>query len=297
MLAYGLVKAAHPDQSDAEIWNHICIIDTENGSGSLYVGTNVGSTTVGEYLTIHMRPPFSAQRYLEAIQMAEDQRVEFLIIDSLSHAWSGEGGMLEVQSKVAQRIGNSYTAWREVTPWHNRLVDKLLQSTMHVIVTMRTKTEYIIEDNERGKKTPRKVGLAPDFRAGIDYEFTVFFELAQDHTCCATKDRTGCFDGIFFQVTPSSGSIIHQWLQAAKPIIAEQTRDDQSDLALYNHSALRENVDRLIQSYCEGMNAKEKQLVAEEIKQITNGVVNYRNITDPDILAALQNRFSKEGCN
>ncbi|MBQ9167145.1 MAG: AAA family ATPase, partial [Oscillospiraceae bacterium] len=142
------------------MWEKICIIDTENESGSLYVGKQVGSTRVGEYLTINLEAPFSAARYLEAIDLAEQAGVEYLVIDSLSHAWTGEGGLLDVQGNVAKRSGNSYTAWREVTPMHNRLVDRILQCAMHVALTLRTKTEYVIEDNGNGKKTPRKIGMA-----------------------------------------------------------------------------------------------------------------------------------------
>ena len=137
----------HPGISNEAVWEKICVIDTENGSGSLYVGTVVGGTRIGEYLTIALEAPFSAARYLEAIEAAEDAGVEFLIIDSLSHAWSGEGGLLDMQANIAKRSGNGYTAWRDVTPLHNKLVDKILQCPMHVAATLRTKTEYVIEDN------------------------------------------------------------------------------------------------------------------------------------------------------
>ena len=123
--------------AEADIWEKLCVIDTENESGSLYVGTVVNGVRVGEYLTINLEAPFSAARYLEAIDVAEQNGVEFLIIDSLSHAWSGEGGLLDVQSNIAKRSGNSYTAWREVTPQHNKLVDRVLQCPMHVAITLR----------------------------------------------------------------------------------------------------------------------------------------------------------------
>ena len=96
---------------------------------------------------------------------------------------------------------------------------------MHVAITLRTKTEYVIEDNGNGKKTPKKVGMAPVFRDGIEYEVTVFFELAQDHIANATKNRTGVFDGQFFTITPDTGTKIRAWLEDAdtaddgKPVI------------------------------------------------------------------------------
>ena len=126
------------------------------------------------------------------------------------HAWSGEGGLLDVQRNIAKRSGNSYTAWREATPQHNKLVDRVLQCPMHVAITLRTKAEYVIEDNGNGKKSPKKVDMAPVFRDSIEYEVTVFFELSQDHVVSATKDRTGVFDGQFFTISPDTGTKIRK---------------------------------------------------------------------------------------
>ena len=201
-----------------------CLIDTENESGSLYVGKQIAGVIVGEYLTINLEAPYSAARYLEAIDLAEQAGVEYLVIDSLSHAWTGEGGLLDVQGNVAKRSGNSYTAWREVTPLHNKLVDRILQCPMHVAVTLRTKTEYVIEDSGNGKKTPRKIGMAPVFRDGVEYEFTIFFELDQSHAAAATKDRTGLFDGQYFLIAPDTGaSITKKGFSISPPLMALAT--------------------------------------------------------------------------
>jgi len=186
--------AANPRLTGAEAWTKICIIDTENRSGSLYVGTTVDGLRIGDYNTIELSPPFSPRNYLEAIRVAEQTGIEFLIIDSLTHAWTGEGGMLEIHGNVAERTKNSYTAWREVTPMHNKLVETILQCDMHVCICLRSKTEYVLEEGANGKKVPVKKGMAPIFRDGLEYECTAFFEVAQNHMACATKDRTGLFD-------------------------------------------------------------------------------------------------------
>lgn len=234
--------------------------------------------------------------------------MEFLIVDSLSHAWTGEGGLLDVQAKASQRTGNSYTAWREVTPWHNKLVDKILQCNMHVAVTLRTKAEYVIEENEKGKKAPRKIGMAPIFREGIEYETTMFFELSQDHTACATKDRTGIFDSLYFVISPESGVKIHDWLSQSKSVDTTtevqrpkagkaKTEDEPAPEPFSDtppEADLSEAVDAAIRRYCEGMDTKEKQVVAEEIREITGGISNYRSVKDPVILEKLLNRFAKE---
>lgn len=254
------------------------------------MGKQVGGTVVGEYLTINLEAPYSAARYLEAIDLAEQAGVEYLVIDSLSHAWTGEGGLLDVQGNVAKRSGNSYTAWREVTPLHNRLVDRILQCAMHVAVTLRTKTEYVIEDNGSGKKTPRKIGMAPVFRDGVEYEFTIFFELDQSHAAAATKDRTGLFDGQYFLIAPDTGVRIHEWLAGAKTEPTEPIATSHQGSAQYEVS-IAELVEQTMQRYCAGMTREEKEVVAAQIKQITGGTANYRAVTDEATLHRIYDAF------
>lgn len=270
------------------------MIDTENESGSLYVGKQQGGTLIGEYLTIDLEAPFSAARYLEAIDLAEQNGVEFLIIDSLSHAWTGEGGLLDVQGNVAKRSGNSYTAWREVTPLHNKLVDKILQCPMHVAVTLRSKTEYVVEDNGNGKKTPRKIGMAPIFREGIEFEFTIFFELDQSHAAAATKDRTGIFDGQYFLIAPETGEKICSWLSGAMgeapiPNASSSASEPEADIPL------SEKVDLVMKRYCANLDSEGKEHVSQRLRNITGGTANYRAVTNPAILQAIIDEFNREG--
>lgn len=222
LLAYGLVKGAHPDWKDDEIWNHIAIIDTENGSGQLYVGSNVGSTHIGSYNVVVLKPPFEADKYIQAIDLCQQAGMEVCIIDSSTHLWSGEGGLLEQQSNAAKRSGNSYTAWRDITPQHNHFVEKMLQVPMHIIATMRAKEEYVMESDSGGKTNIRKVGMEPEQRKGMQYEFTIFFELTADHTAYGSKDRTSLFDGRYFVITPETGLEIVRWLSGStneEPVI------------------------------------------------------------------------------
>lgn len=139
------------------------LIDTENGSGDLYAA-------LFDYDVGRIQAPYDVRKYFQAIYDAEQAGYDIIIIDSLSHAWSGEGGLLDVQGKIADssRSGNSFAAWRKVTPLHNKLIDMILNSKCHIIATMRSKTEYIQAENERGKTEIRKVGLAPVQREGMD---------------------------------------------------------------------------------------------------------------------------------
>jgi hypothetical protein len=196
----------------------IALIDSERGSGELYADLT-------PYDAASLEPPFTPSRYIELIQQAEQDGYDVLIIDSLSHAWTGEGGILDLHDKAtaASRTGNSFMAWREVTPKHNALVDTLLGVNLHVIVTLRTKTAYdVIEDN--GKKKPVKIGLAPVQRDGLEYEFTTVLDLSVDsHVATATKDRTRLFDGEHFVPTVATGAALRAWLDTASdPVAASQ---------------------------------------------------------------------------
>lgn len=188
----------------------IAMIDTEHGSGELYAHLT-------NYDVVTLDAPYSPERYIACIKEAEKAEYAVLIIDSLSHAWSGEGGILEMVDKSAKasKSGNSYTAWRDVTPWHNKLVEAILTSNLHIITTMRTKTEYVIETNEKGKSTPRKVGMAPVQRDGMEYEFTAVLDLSIDgHFYSASKDRTGLFDGKPDLPSEKTGKVLLEWLNS-----------------------------------------------------------------------------------
>lgn len=213
LLAFGItgvgtVKGVEP------ITGKIGLIDTEHGSGDLYAH-------LGEYDVISLGAPFTAKSYLEAIKAFEDAQYDVIIIDSLSHAWAGEGGLLDKQGKAAERTKNSYTAWREVTPDHNALVNAMLQSPCHIIATMRSKVDYVLETNDKGKQQPKKVGMAPVQREGMDYEFTVMLDIDQGHIATASKDRTGLFDGEYFKISRDTGAKLLNWLNEGVDEIAE----------------------------------------------------------------------------
>jgi hypothetical protein len=183
------------------------VIDTENGSGDLYAN-------MGDYDIIQVQAPYTVDKYRAAIKAFEDADYTTIIIDSLSHAWAGDGGLLDKQGKIADSgRGNSYTAWRQVTPDHNALVEAMLQSPCHIIATMRSKTEYVLEENEKGQKTPKKVGMAPVQRDGMEYEFTIMLDVDVKHNASASKDRTGLFDGLFFKLSPDTGKLLLKWLE------------------------------------------------------------------------------------
>lgn len=187
LVALGLVG---PD-------GRIAVADSENESSSLYAGR------VAEFDSFNLEEPFTPQAYVEVIHAAEEARYDALIIDSLSHAWAGKGGVLEMVDQVTARAQsqNKYgVGWRAVTPEHNKLVDALVRCRCHLIVTMRTKMEYATERDERtGKMTVRKIGLAPIQREGLEYEMDLVVDFNTENTAVISKSRYSSLSGQVIQ--------------------------------------------------------------------------------------------------
>ena len=190
-LAYGLTKN----------WDKIAVIDSENGSANLY-------SHLGGYSVLSLEPPYTPEMYTQAIQEAVNEGFECVIVDSLSHEWDGTGGVLEIHGNMQ---GNSFTNWKNVTPRHNQLIQFMLQADVHLIATMRSKQDYVLSEKS-GKMVPEKVGLKSVQRDGIDYEFTIVFELNQRHIATVSKDRTSLFNKRpELTLSPSVGEEIYKW--------------------------------------------------------------------------------------
>lgn len=198
----------------------IIVIDTERGSASKYADEF-------DFDVIEL-DSFSPKTYALALRAAEDAGADVLIIDSLSHAWIGKDGALEQVDRASGNSqgggrGNSFTAWKNVTPLHNELVDTILRARAHVIATLRTKTEYIIEQNARGQSVPRKVGLAALQREGLEYEFDIVGVLDMDNNLQITKTR--CRTLASNEVIPKPGREVadrlRAWLSDGAPPAAE----------------------------------------------------------------------------
>lgn len=190
------------------IGKRIAVIDTERGSASKYAG--LFSFDALQLETFH------PQRYIDAIHEAEQAGYDILIIDSLSHAWIGREGALDLVDQAAKRskTGNTFNCWRDVTPLHHALVDAILGCRLHVIATMRTKTDYVVERDEKsGRSVPRKIGLAPVQREGVEYEFDVIGELNLDQDLTVTKSRCPELSGVVTRRPGADfGKVLAAWL-------------------------------------------------------------------------------------
>lgn len=197
----------------------MAVIDTERGSASLY-------THLAEFDVLELSPPYTPERFIEAINAAQDAGYEVLIIDSASHEWNGVGGCLELVDQIASAKykGNSWSAWNDITPRHRAFLDAMLRSDMHIICTMRSKTETA-QTEENGRKKVVKLGMKSEQRDGVEYEFTTVLDLTHDgHYALASKDRTGVFAGDPKPITEETAHDLMEWLESGaepQPTAAE----------------------------------------------------------------------------
>lgn len=184
----------------------VLVVDTERGSASKYAD-------VFDFDVIEL-DTFSPATYVEAIKLAADNDYGVVVIDSLSHAWNGTGGLLEIVEQIAKRKynNNTYAAWKDATPLQNQLIDAITRSPLHVIATMRSKQEYALEKDERtGKTSPKKLGMAPVQRDGMEYEFDVAVDMDIDNTMIVQKSRCSALSG---QVISKPGADVAETLKA-----------------------------------------------------------------------------------
>jgi hypothetical protein len=171
----------------------VAVVDTEHGSASKYA----------DLFTFDVMEPaeFSPQTFIDAIRQAEKAGYVVIVLDSLSHAWAGTGGLLDIVDNIAKRSKstNSFAAWKDATPLQNQLIDTIIGCGIHVIATMRSKQGYVMEANEYGKQSPKKVGMEPVQRDGVEYEFDVFAEMDVDNNMVITKSRCPAISGAIFK--------------------------------------------------------------------------------------------------
>lgn len=199
----------------------VAIIDTENGSADLYAH-------LGNYTVLTLPPPFTPENYIKAIDVCEKAGMEVIILDSISHCWDE---LLDFHSKLA---GNSFTNWAKVTPRQKAFVDKILQTNAHIIATMRTKQDYVLNQKD-GKFIPEKVGLKSVQRDGLDYEFTLVFDIDIKHFAVSSKDRTGLFMGKpEFTISEQTGKEILEWCNSGSSEVARINNSKKNELPKFS---------------------------------------------------------------
>ncbi|TMU54804.1 AAA family ATPase [Flagellimonas algicola] len=199
LLAYGITND----------WTKIVVIDTENGSSSLY-------SNLGDFNVMKLNAPYSPQNYIDAIKYCEKASMEVIIIDTITPEWKGSGGCLDLHRKA----GGKFQDWHKISPLHDLFIDTIQKSTCQVITTVRRKQEYVIDKNQQGRLEVKKFGTKEETRNGWEYEMTLNFELINEqHFVKATKDRTGLFQNKpEFIINSATGRKLKYWMDTGKDL-------------------------------------------------------------------------------
>lgn len=265
-LAYGLTGD----------WTKIAIIDTENNSANLYAH-------LGNFNVLSLNEPYSPERYINAIITCENASVEVIIIDSITHEWQSKGGCLQIH----EQLGGRFQDWAKVSPRHQGFIDAILQSSCHVITTVRSKIDYSLDADQNGKFKVVKHGMKMVTRSDFEYELTVNFELINDrHLAKASKDRTGLFSNKpEFIINQATGKKLMQWcnlglsLEEAKQEIEACTSVEGLRHLYTKYNSLQAQIHPLLiqrKETLENINDQliEKENIVEPLKIKTNGTDN-----------------------
>lgn len=229
----------------------IAVLDTEKGSAQLY-------SSEFEFDVCELSPPYTPESYIEAIKFAEEEGYDVLIIDSITHEWSGEGGCLDIQSK----LGGKYQDWAKVTPRHNKFVESILQSSMHIIATARTKSDYGLTQ-DKGRMKVEKLGTKTEQRDGLEYEFTTVLRLNQNHMFEASKDRTHLFDSREGVVSNDHAKMLLDWLNDGEDPTEKFELDLKSCTSLDNLKEVWGNIPKHLQLRLDSVKNEMKAKIQE----------------------------------
>jgi hypothetical protein len=187
------------------------LIDTENHR-ALYYATEF------DFQHIPFNPPFSPENYIAAIDFAIANGCKTIILDSASHEWMGLGGILNIKDSMPpSQFQNGFAKWAVLTPRHDAFIDKIQRSDAHLIVCLRGKDEYVLEQNDKGKQVPRKVGVGMQMRDGLEYECTVALLIDQEtHKFSVTKDNTHLFENRYDILTEKDGEALKMWAETGE---------------------------------------------------------------------------------
>jgi energy-coupling factor transporter ATP-binding protein EcfA2 len=222
----------------------VAVIDTENGRIRYYANEF-------DFDDVQLSEPYTPESYIDAINMATEDGYSVLIIDSLTHEWSW---CLDQIEKIPGT--NSYTKWAKITPRHDKLKEKILQAPIHIIATVRGKDAYVLEQDKNGKQIPKKVGLGYTQRDGLEFEYTVTFNIDQStHSSDATKDNTHLLEGRYDVLTEKDGEALYDWAnngEIRKPTIEEVLQPLQkevTDMAISLGGSKNKDVVEILKKY------------------------------------------------
>ena len=185
----------------------VCVLDTEGNSASKYAN-------LFDFCTLSLTD-CHPQNFIKAIDAAVAEGFDVIILDSFSHAYNGKNGLLELadREKMKTSSANGFQVWAKLAPLTNALTQKLLTAPIHIIATLRVKTAYDMQKDDRGKLKPVKIGTEPIQKAGIEYEFDVLGDMDADNNLLIAKTRCPELNGqIFNKPGKEMADILNAWL-------------------------------------------------------------------------------------
>lgn len=221
LMAYGMMKEKYPDATEAEVWDKVGLVDTEHKRSLIYEGMDHHGITIGEFWHYELNKPYSVEAYTKAMNALKQSGVEVIVVDSTTHAWEGEGGILDYQ----QGAGGNFQAWNETNKKAYAPLVELFTGQTHgitIINTMRTKQEYAMIPDDNGKLGVQKLGMKPVQRDSFEYEMHIVFSVDMQNMAIPSKDNSSMFVGTEFQLSPDIGKKIQQWLGTGTDVFAER---------------------------------------------------------------------------
>lgn len=257
--------------------SRVAAIDTENGRIRYYANEF-------DFDDMQLEQPYTPESYIEAIDAAVDAGYKVLIIDSITHEWNY---CLETVDKMPGT--NSFTKWKSVTPRHNLFVEKIIQSPIHIVATVRGKDVYVLEQDSKGRQIPKKVGLGYSQRDGLEFEYTVTFNVDPTHISVANKDNTHIFENKFEKLTEKDGEELWNWANDGEKEIEPPTLAPKEYKEADPVSVVEAPLDELaaavkvIADKCSKLidAGTDKEIIASVIKEIA-GTANYNKIDNID---------------
>lgn len=219
LIAKGMVEAAHPKLAVEKQWEKIGLIDTEHRRSDLYVDTTHDHIRIGEFTKVDLDAPFTVAKYTSAFEALQDAGCEVIIIDSISSAWNGEGGITDQVDSINKGI----QGWKAVAPYQREFLHLLTGQDVHVIATARSKQGVEVTTDDNGKVQVEKVGLKMEQKDSLEYEFAVAFQLYQNHVAQATKDNSSIFTQPQ-QLNREVGKKIYEWAEQGVDVQAEEQK-------------------------------------------------------------------------
>ena len=266
-LAKGIADAAG---------GRVAAIDTENGRIRYYANEF-------DFDDLQLQAPYTPEKYIQAIEDAVDGGYKALVIDSITHEWDY---CVDYHDKMP---GNSYTNWGKVTPRHDAFMEKVLQSPIHIISTVRGKDTYVLEDRN-GKQVPKKVGMGYKQRDNTEYNYTLTFNIAQDtHIAEAQKDNTHLFEGRYDVLTERDGKALFDRANtgdapAPKPANKSAAEEEPvADVPVAEKSKIETAIDSINKLAKELADSGVAKKTISDIIKSVSGSANYNKITDFEV--------------